>query len=86
MRVNIGSKVAPVNIAFSSSRNAALIENQIMQYTTLFIKLHHCTLIDIKTQNFTMSDVLACVSVHCADQRQHSIPYMGSLRLCSNSR
>ena len=21
-----------------------------------------------------MSDVLACVSVHCADQRQHSIP------------
>ena len=21
-----------------------------------------------------MSDVLACISVHCADQRQHSIP------------
>ena len=29
---------------------------------------------EIKTQIFTMSDVLACDSVHCADQRQHSIP------------
>ena len=27
-----------------------------------------------KTQTFTISDVLACVSVHCADQRQHSTP------------
>ena len=29
---------------------------------------------EIKTQVFTLSDVLACDSVHCADQRQHSIP------------
>ena len=72
--VNIGTRVAPVNIAFSSSRNAALIERKMLQYTTLSIKLHHCTLSEIKTQIFTMSDVLACVSVHCADQRQHSIP------------
>ena len=74
MIVNIGTRVAPVNIAFSSSRNAALIERKMLQYTTLSIKLHHCTLSEIKTQIFTMSDVLACVSVHCANQRQHSIP------------
>ena len=72
--VNIGTRVAPVNIAFSSSRNAALIERKILQYTRLSKTLHHCTLSEIKTQIFTMSDVLACVSVHCADQRQHSIP------------
>ena len=29
---------------------------------------------EIKTRVFTSSDVLACDSVHCADQRQHSIP------------
>ena len=74
MMVNIGTRVAPVNIAFSSSRNAALIERKMLQYTTLSIKQHHCTLSEIKTQLFTMSDVLACVSVHCADHRQHSIP------------
>ena len=72
--VNIGTRVAPVNIAFSSSRNAALIERKMLQYTTLSIKLHHCTLSGIKTQIFTTSDALACISVHCADQRQPSIP------------
>ena len=74
MMVNIGTRVAPVNIAFSSSRNAALIERKMFQYTTLSIKLHHYTFSEIETQFFTMSDVLARVSVHCADQRQHSIP------------
>ena len=28
---------------------------------------------ELKTQIFTLSDVLACDSVHCGDQRQHSI-------------
>ena len=74
MIVNIGTRVAPVNIAFSSSRNAALYERKMLQYTTLSIKLHHCTLSEIKNYIFTISDVLSCVSVHCADQRQHSIP------------
>ena len=73
MMVNIGTKIAPANIAFSSSRNAALIERKMLHYTTLSLKLHHCTLSEIKTQVFTLSDVLACVSTHCADQRQHSI-------------
>ena len=44
-----------------------------LHYTTLSIKLHHCTLSELKTQGFTLSDVLACVSIHCADQRQHSV-------------
>ena len=74
MIVNIGTRVAPANIAFSSSRNAALFERKMLHYTTLFIKFHHCTLSELKTQIFTLSDVLACVSIHCKDQKQHSNP------------
>ena len=70
--VNTGTRVAPVNIAFFSSRNAALIERKMLQYTTLSIQLHNCTFSEIKTQIFTLSDVLACVSIHCAYQKQHS--------------
>ena len=70
MIVNIGTGVAPVNIAFSSSRSTALIERKKLQNTTLSIKLHHCTLTE-KNQVFTLSDVLARVSIHCADQKQH---------------
>ena len=72
MMVKIGRGVAPVNIAFSSSRSAALIERKLLQNTTLSIKRHHCSLSEIKTQVFTLSDVLALVSIHCADQKQHS--------------
>ena len=70
--VNIGTRVAPLNIAFSSSRSLALFERKKLQNTTLSFKLHHCTLSEIKTQVFTLSDVLACVSIHCAVQKQHS--------------
>ena len=45
-----------------------------LQYTTLHTKLHHCTLREEKTQFLTLSDVLACVSIHCLDQKQHSNP------------
>ena len=72
--VNIGTRVAPVNNAFSSSRSVALIERKMLQNITLSIKFHHYTVRKIKNHVFTMSEVLACVSVHCADQRQHSIP------------
>ena len=72
MIVNIGSGVAPLNIAFPCSRIAALIERKMLQNTILSIKLHNCTLSEIKTQLYTLSDVLACVSTHCADQKQHS--------------
>ena len=73
MIVNIGTRVAPVNNAFSSSRNAVLIERKMLQNTTLSKKFYHCTLSEIKTQVFTLSDVLALVSIHCADQKQHSV-------------
>ena len=74
MMVNIGTRVARVNFVFSSSRNVALLERKMLQYTTLSKYYHHCTLSEIKTQIITMSDVLACVSIHCADQKQPSIP------------
>ena len=72
MIINIGTGVAPVNFAFFSSRSAALIERKMLQNTTLSIKLQHYTLSEIKTQVFTFSDVLACVSIHCVDQKQQS--------------
>ena len=52
MMVNIGTRVPMVYIAFFSSRNAALIEQKVLQYTTLSIKLHHFTLSALKTQGF----------------------------------
>ena len=73
MIVNIGTRVAPVNNAFFISRNAALIERKMLQNTTLSKKFYHCTLSEIKTQFFTLSDVLALVPIHCADQKQPSI-------------
>ena len=51
---NMRTAVATVNIAFSSSRNAALIERKMLQYTTLSMKLHHYTLSEMKTQLFTL--------------------------------
>ena len=52
MMVNIGTRVAPVNIAFSSSRNVALIERKVLQYTTVSKKLKNCTLCEIKKPSF----------------------------------
>ena len=68
------NKRCTVNIAFSSSRNEALIEGKRLQYTTLSTKVNHCTLSKLKTQVFTSSDVHACVSIHCTDRKQHSNP------------
>ena len=73
MLVNMRTANATAYIAFSGSRSAALVERNMLQNTTLSIKFYHCTLSEIKTQVFTMSDVLALVSIHCADQKQHSI-------------
>ena len=50
--VNIGTRVASVSIAFSSSRNATLIERKKLQYTSLSMKNHHCTLSEIRNPNF----------------------------------
>ena len=73
MMVNMRTAVATINIAFSSSRNAALFERKTLQNTTWSINFYHYTLSEIETQVFTLSDVLALVSIHCADQKQHSI-------------
>ena len=70
--VNIETGVAPVNIAFSSSKSEALIERKMLQLKTLSEKLHDCTLSEMKTQVFILSDVLACVSIHCVDQKRYS--------------
>ena len=82
MMLNIRTRVAMVNIAFSSSRNAALTERKKLQYTTLFIKLHRCTLSELKTKFFTLSNVLSGLSTHCADQKQHSNPFLLT-KICS---
>ena len=50
--VNIGTGVAPVNIAFSNSRKAALVERKMLQDTSISLKYHHCTLREIKNPNF----------------------------------
>ena len=66
--VNTAKVVAPVNIDFSNSRNAALIERKVLQYTTLPRRLHQRTMGEIKTQVFTLPDVLDFASVPFTDQ------------------
>ena len=66
--VNIATIVAPGNIVFSSSRNAALIERKLLQYTKLSKRLHHRTLSEIKSQAFTLSEIPNCNSIPCVDQ------------------
>ena len=70
--VNMRTAFPTVNIAFSGSRNAVLIERKKLQNTTFSIKFNHRTLSEVKIQVFTLSDVLALVSMHCVDQKQHS--------------
>ena len=57
MIVNIGTRVAPVNIAFSSSRSPALIEHKKLQNSekTMY-KTPSLYKEQKKTQVFTMSD------------------------------
>ena len=62
MMVNIGTRVAPVNIAFSSSKNAALIERKVLQNTTLSKQLKTCTLCEIKTQVFFLRRPCLCLN------------------------
>ena len=69
MMVNVRTRVPTVKIAFSSSRNVALTERKTVQYKTVSIKLHHWTLSELKAHVFTLSDVLACLSTHRADQK-----------------
>ena len=68
MMINIGTKVATVNIAFSTSKRAASVEHKTLQYTTLSKNPHQGTKNEIETNVFTISKVLACLSKQCADQ------------------
>ena len=74
MMMNIGTRVATVNIPFFRARNAASIGRKMLQYTTLYVKFHHCTLRELKTQVQTISEILVRLSVHCADRKQHPNP------------
>ena len=62
MIVNMRTAVATVNIAFSSSKNSALIERKMLQYTTLSIKLHHCTLSEKKPSFHIVRRPCLCLS------------------------
>ena len=64
--VNIGTRVASVNIAFSRSRSVALIEREILQYTSLSMKYHHCTLSEIKKPKFLLCQTSLLVSQYIA--------------------
>ena len=64
--VNIGTRIATVNIAFSALTKSASIERKILQYTTLSKKLYRCTLSELETYVFTLSDDLVCLSISCA--------------------
>ena len=69
--VNIGTRVATVNLAFFTSRNAALIERKMLHYATLPKKLHQCTSSERKFLVSTLSDVLSRLSKPCVNQKQH---------------
>ena len=71
MMVSIGTRVVPVNIAFSSSRNAALIERKMLHYTTLSIKIHDCTLSEIKPK-FSQCQTSLLVSQYIARIRDNT--------------
>ena len=75
MMMNNGTRVAMVNFVFSTSRNTALIERKMVQYTTISIKLHHFTLSEQTPHVFTISNVFDFLSKFCTGQKQHSKQY-----------
>ena len=60
--VNIGARVAPLNIAFSSSRNAVLIERKMLQYAILSKKLHHCSLSENNASFYIVRRFCLCLN------------------------
>ena len=74
MMVKIGTRVAMMNIAFSTSRNGALNERKLLQYTLFSMKLYHCALIEPKFHVFILPDILVCLSKPCTEQKLHSNP------------
>ena len=91
MILNVETRVATANIAFSTSRIVvALTERKMLQYSKISTKLHYCTLSELKLHVFTLSNVHACLSIHCLDQERHSNSdfstksVSNTLRTCGN--
>ena len=76
--INIRTRVAKAFIVYSTSRIAAFMESKMLQYTSLSSKIYQCTLSKLKTHVFTLSNLLAFLSKHCADQKQHSNPFFST--------
>ena len=74
--INIGTGVAPVNIVFSSSRNAALIERKMLQDTIITYKTPSLYIERNRNLNFHVVRRLCfCLNrLDCADQKQLSNP------------
>ena len=70
--VYMGTRLAVVKNVFSTPRNAALIENKMLQYTTFSTNFNYRTLCEPETHILTLSFVLVCLSIHCAEQQQFS--------------
>ena len=83
--VNIGTRVTTLHIVFYTSKNAVPIERKMLQDTILSIKLHHCTWSELETHAFTLPIVLACLSMNCADQKQHFLGFRWILNIVTNS-
>ena len=62
MMVNVGTRVAPGNIAFSRSRKAALIQRKLLQFTTLSIKYHQHTLSEIHLNIYKVRRACMCLN------------------------
>ena len=70
--VNMGTRLAVVKNVFSTPRNAALIENKMLQYTTFSTNFNHRAMCEPKSHVFTLSNFLVCLSIQRAEQQQFS--------------
>ena len=71
MKVNIGTSCDGEH-CFFQFKKWSFFERKLLQYTKLSKKLRVCTLHDLINQNFTLSFVLASLSIPCAGRKQHS--------------
>ena len=69
MMVNIRTRVPTLNMAFPSWRNVALTVRKKLQYTTLAMKIHHCT---IKIPEFLQYQTTLLVSQYIARIRNNT--------------
>ena len=70
MMANTRTRVATVDTAFSSSKNVALIECKMLQCTTFSIKTPPMYIQRNKNSSFSLSDIIACLSILWVDQKK----------------